>query len=259
MKKTLLICVLLCAFFTSAQTHKYIKMEVITLKEGQHKNYLEIEEFFSAVKQLAVKKGLQTGWAVFKNIPNEENKIEGLTYPDYMVFNLYGSEEQMNADVDINSLVNEAHKGKTKRSTIKKMLTNWSAPRDVTRYYTYKRIANTDWGMGDMKAGLKLYGAPVKQLDENYINYELEFFKKNHDRQVASKERGWWELNEIIDSSDNALKEMTHIIFEAPGPMWGKVEVKEPSFTEKMMSENGIKTRKIWPHFEMELQYFAFN
>jgi len=26
-----------------------------------------------------------------------------------------------------------------------------------------------------------------------------------------------------------------------------------------MMNENGQKTRKMWPHFEMELQYFAFN
>ena len=63
----------------------------------------------------------------------------------------------------------------------------------------------------------------------------------------------------IINSSDNALKEMTHIIFEAPGPMWGKIENPEPTFTERIMNENGQKTRKMWPHFEMELQYFAFN
>ena len=52
---------------------------------------------------------------------------------------------------------------------------------------------------------------------------------------------------------------MTHIVFEAPGPMWGKIESPEPTFTERMMNENGQKTRKMWPHFEMELQYFAFN
>ena len=78
-----------------------------------------------------------------------------------------------------------------------------------------------------------MYGAPVQELDENYVNYELEFFKKGHDKQIETKERGWWELNEIVSSSDNALKEMTHIIFEAPGPMCGKIENPEPSFTEK--------------------------
>lgn len=52
---------------------------------------------------------------------------------------------------------------------------------------------------------------------------------------------------------------MTHIIFESPGQMWGKIEKPEPDFTEKMMNENSLKTRKILPHFEMELQYFAYN
>ena len=176
-----------------------------------------------------------------------------------MVFNLYDSKEQMEQSIDINSLTNMAHKGKTKKKVIKKMLSSWSLPRQETRSYTYKRISNTDWGLGDFKKGLKMYGAPIQQLDENYVDYEIEFFKKGHDKQIETKERGWWELNEIISSSDNALKEMTHIIFEAPGPMWGKIESPEPTFTERMMNENGQKTRKMWPHFEMELQYFAFN
>ena len=246
-------------FCVTLNAQSYIKMEVIKLKSGQEEEYLKIEEFFSDVKKLAVKKGLQSGWAVFKNIPNDQNKIEGLTYPDYMVFNLFDSKEQMEQSIDVNSLTNMAHKGKTKKKVIKKMLSSWSAPRQETRYYTYKRISNTNWGLGDFKKGLKMYGAPVQELDENYVNYELEFFKKGHDKQIETKERGWWELNEIVSSSDNALKEMTHIIFEAPGPMWGKIENPEPSFTEKMMSENGQKTRKMWPHFEMELQYFAFT
>ena len=182
MKKTLALLFLISAFSINAQS--YIQMEVITLKSGQEDEYLKIEEFFSEVKKLAVKKGLQSGWAVFKNIPNDQNKIEGLTYPDYMVFNLYDSKEQMEQSVDINSLTNMAHKGKTKKKVIKKMLSSWSSPRQETRNYTYKRISNTDWGLGEFKKGLKMYGAPIQQLDENYVNYELEFFKKGHDKQI---------------------------------------------------------------------------
>jgi len=108
MKKTLALLFLISAFSINAQS--YIQMEVITLKSGQEDEYLKIEEFFSEVKKLAVKKGLQSGWAVFKNIPNDQNKIEGLTYPDYMVFNLYDSKEQMEQSVDINSITNMAYK-----------------------------------------------------------------------------------------------------------------------------------------------------
>ena len=123
MKKFIVIITLCLAYYVNAQS--YIKMEVITLKSGQEDEYLKIEEFFSEVKKLAVKKGLQSGWAVFKNIPNDQNKIEGLTYPDYMVFNLYDSKEQMEQSIDINSLTNMAHKGKTKKKVIKKMLSSW--------------------------------------------------------------------------------------------------------------------------------------
>ena len=256
--KTLLSVITLSLCLTlSAQS--YIQLEVISLKEGQEDEYLKIEEFYSEVKRLAVEKGLQSGWAVFKNIPNDQNKIEGLSYPDYMVFNLFDSKEQMEQEIDFNSLTIMAHKGRTKKKIIKKMISNWAEPRKETRYYTYKRISNTDWGLGEFKKGMKMFGAAVQQLDESYIDYELKFFKKYHDQQIKTKERGWWELNEIISSSDNALKEMTHIIFEAPGPMWGKIENPAADFTQKMMTENGLKTRKMWPHFEMDLQYFAFR
>ena len=58
MKKTLVLLFLISAFSINAQS--YIQMEVITLKSGQEDEYLKIEEFFSEVKKLAVKKGLQS-------------------------------------------------------------------------------------------------------------------------------------------------------------------------------------------------------
>ena len=63
-------------FCVTLNAQSYIKMEVITLKSGQEEEYLKIEEFFSDVKKLAVKKGLQSGWAVFKNIPNDQIKLK---------------------------------------------------------------------------------------------------------------------------------------------------------------------------------------
>jgi len=74
--KTLLSVITLSLCLTlSAQS--YIQLEVISLKEGQEDEYLKIEEFYSEVKRLAVEKGLQSGWAVFKNIPNDQIKFEG--------------------------------------------------------------------------------------------------------------------------------------------------------------------------------------
>ena len=58
MKKFIVIITLCLAYYVNAQS--YIQMEVITLNSGQEDEYLKIEEFFSEVKKLAVKKGLQS-------------------------------------------------------------------------------------------------------------------------------------------------------------------------------------------------------
>ncbi len=64
---------------------------------------------------------MQVGWFVWKVVPTEENK----GWSDYLIFNIYANKKQMN---DMNSKspewweneIKTAHKGKTKRSIIKK-------------------------------------------------------------------------------------------------------------------------------------------
>ena len=94
----------------------------------------------------------------------------------------------------------------------------------------------------------------VEKLNEDYVDFENKFFAPYH---KESKSRLYWELNEIIDRTDNAFKPATHIISEILNPDAPEVDWN-PTFAEEMAMKYGIASRKFNGSMKMELVHFAW-
>ena len=129
-------------------------------------------------------------------------------------------------------------KGKTKKSVIKKYsnetVNNKYREKSVT--YTNQRISDLSSG-GNPSKGLVAYYHGIEQLNEDYVDFELKFFRELHKGRKL-----WWELNKISNRTDNAYKPVTHTIFEINDE---NAPSLESNFTNEMMLKYGQTTRKI--------------
>ena len=94
----------------------------------------------------------------------------------------------------------------------------------------------------------------VEQLNEDYVDFENKLFAPYH---KESKSRLYWELNEIVDRTENAYKPVTHIITEILNPDAPEVEWN-PTFAEEMAVKYGTASRKFHGTMNMELVHFAW-
>ena len=95
----------------------------------------------------------------------------------------------------------------------------------------------------------------IEQLNDDYIDFERKLFFPSH---KETKTRLYWELNEIIDWTDNASKPVTHSIFEIPNPDAPQDEWNT-SFTEEMAVKYGTASRKIHGTLNAELVLFTWQ
>ena len=184
--------------------------------------------------------GYQDGWFIWKVDPTS---FDGNPWADYLIVNVYKDKSQMESMnnkpqswwVDY---MKKAHKGKTKRSVIKKYtnetINNKYREKSVT--YTNQRISDLSGG-GNPSKGLVGYYHGIEQLNEDYIDFELKFFRELHKGRKL-----WWEVNKISDRTDNAYKPVTHMIFEINDE---NAPSLESNFTNEMMIKYGQTTRKI--------------
>ena len=261
MKQYILLTLLFSAFtFLNAQdwSNVYRQVEEVTLNEGLEKDYEKFEGFWKTVKEKQKKDGKIMGWFVWKVDPkSNENK----PWADYLILNIYANKQQMD-DMNSKSVewweneIKTAHKGKTKRSIVKKY-----TQETMNNKYRKKSVTYTNKGLHAFiaenavpEAGAKADYIGIEQLNDDYVDFEIKLFAPYHQQ---SKSRLYWELNEIVDRSDNAYKPVTHTIFEIPNPEAPEVEWN-PTFAEEMAVKYGIASRKFHGTLNTELVHFAW-
>ena len=72
---------------------QYAVADFIVLNDEMDAEYHKLEKVWGAWHQNSVEKGEKTGWAVWKRTPQDGDNENAA---DYVVFNQFGSEEQMN-------------------------------------------------------------------------------------------------------------------------------------------------------------------
>ena len=262
MKKTLTLIILLTALTVKSQdwSSAYRVVEEITLNEGLEDQYLEFEKFWQVVKEQQIKDGKLMGWFIWKVDPtSNDNK----PWAEYLVYNVFKDKAQMEemqsktADWWLDYIA-AAHKGKTKRSVIKKYVkeAQENKYRKKTVIYRLKGLAATlAEGAGPL-AGMKGTYLGMEQLSDDYVDFEMNYFAPNH---FKNQSRLYWDLNEVIGRSKNAYEPVTHVIFEVVNPDAPQMdENAELSFEEKMTRKYGYKSRKLHGYLQADLKLFTW-
>ena len=241
-------------------------MEEVTLKEGVDSDYLKLEKMWSNVHEKIHEMGRKAGWFLFKVVPADN----GVQWPpnssspwcDYIIFNIYSDEAQMNGGWGIGdtpkeaqAFIRKANYSKMKNSEISR-LQKIGDLREKTTIYTMETVDATI-DVGSIKTGDKALILGIEQLNEDYENFETKWFKTRHNESILNGQRLAWYLNRISARSDNAYKPVSHIIFERfnPNPP-GNVSNPKPSFVDEMMSKHGTASRKIHGGLYLELVDF---
>ena len=151
MKKTFLTILFLLAL-TSNQVFSqnfYAQIQEVTVQDGLNSEYEEFEKFWSVVNEKLIADGHLAGWSFWKVNPESNDNNP---WADYILYNQFSSEDQMNSTLSKSpewwtEYVEKAHKGKSKRSLIKKYvketLDNKYKERLVTVSYTHLTLPTT--------------------------------------------------------------------------------------------------------------------
>ena len=257
MKKTFLTILFLLAL-TSNQVFSqnfYAQIQEVTVQDGLNSEYEEFEKFWSVVNEKLIADGHLAGWSFWKvNPESNDNK----PWADYILYNQFSSEDQMNSTLSKSpewwtEYVEKAHKGKSKRSLIKKYVKETLDNKYKERLVTYN-ISNVAAFADDKlqpAVGINAVYIGMEQLNEDYERFETEYFQNRHKGNKL-----YWEFNKITNRSDNAYKPVTHNIFEVN--MENSGQDQESSFVDKMMGKYGASSRTLHGWMVVELLEFKF-
>ena len=229
--------------FSISLNAQYWTSEHVTINEGLSEEYEKFESFWAVAKEKAIKDGIQSGWFIWKVNPSSNNNNP---WADYIIINTYESMEQLEAQVDWLAIIEEAHKGKTKRSVIRKYLreSTENKYRARSRNYTMESLSSfTEEGLNP-DDGITATYISMEELNDDYVEFEKEYFKNQH-----SGRKYFWDFSEIKNRSENAYKPITHTIFEI-----NKVglDAIDDSFTNKMMTKYGMASREMHGWLQLE-------
>ena len=116
--------------------------------------------------------------------------------------------------------------------------------RKETRNFLVERLDNTVWNAPDEGQSLNFFFNGFQALNDDYENFEMKFFKENHNKQIESGTRAWWEFNKVLNRSENANQEVTHFTMDVIDKDYQWSNDGEPSFTEQMMVKYGVASRE---------------
>ena len=174
MKKTFLSILFLLAL-TSNQVFSqnfYAQIQEVTVQEGLNSEYEEFEKFWSVVNEKLIADGHLAGWSFWKVNP-ESNDYN--PWADYLLYNLFSSEDQMNSTLSKSpewwaEYVEKAHKGKSKRSLIKKYVKETLDNKYKQRLVTYNTSNIAAFADDKLQpaAGINAVYIGMEQLNEDY-------------------------------------------------------------------------------------------
>ena len=256
MKKINLLVALLLSAITYSQVITYTS---VRLDEGQHEAYVDLEKFWSKIHEQAINDDLETGWLIFEVIPVEGDENAD-NQPDFLIMNFYKDSVQMSKEVDFYKLGRSVYNKLSK----KKFDKIWEdGPYGTRNFYQLERLDNTTWLFGDLEIGTILTLNAFKQIVENCEQYEMDFYKKWHNKRILNGSRKWWELNRVLSSSENGNKEITHVTLDMMGRELSDSENeefwKEVTFMDRMMWSNGAKTREMINQVNLKLLMYKFK
>ena len=242
-------------------TAQYAVADFIVLNDEMDAEYHKLEKVWGAWHQNSVEKGEKTGWAVWKRTPQDGDNENA---PDYVVFNQFGSEEQMNNylsggdDFSINEAISTMRsnlKGMSKRS-IRKIVESEGKIKKQVRTYHIEMVDATPFDNLNIKIGDKMTFAPMIQKTDDYEQVESYIAKPYFMEQIKNGKHKWWGFTRIINRSDKAYKNLTHIAWNMYVPDAEHDDyVVENEFIQKVLNDKISSSREMRGAQELTLVY----
>lgn len=217
-------------------------MDVIQIKEGMESDYESIEAFISPIQKEAINQGRKLGWYVMKRQSGGDlSKVEEKGIGDYVLVNIYKDQEQRDADKwsDYLEMAKKIYRGKMSRSKLTKKFNSAINPRKDTRTYILENIYYTK--PGETKIGDVFFIWPAEQLKDDYEQFEMEIFRPMWEERILEGSHLSWSFNRVIDRSENAYQNISHIIFNKPSEKPSKIQT---DFKTQKAMEMGFLSRK---------------
>ena len=193
---------------------QYALADFVVLNEGADADYHKLEKVWSVYHQKAIDAGEKSGWAVWKRTPAEGERENAA---HYVIFNQFSSKEQMESSMK-NFKIEEAIgimktglKGKMSSRTINNIL-NKDVKKQI-RTYSLQILDATPLVGGDIKVGDKMNFSTMKQIDDDYEEYESKVWKPVFLNEVMRNNFRWWALTKIFDRNEDAYKKPTHLVW----------------------------------------------
>jgi len=228
-----------------------IVMDVVQVKEGMSNDYEAVEKFVAPIMELAVENGDKMGWYIFKRLEGGDLSEAGNKgIGDYMIINVYKDEAQMNAQSveTFTAYAKKAYKGKMSNRAIDRRMNSLMDAREDTRTYVLENIYYTK--PNSLNVGDVVTVFPAEQLNSDYEQFEMEFYRPMWEKNILTGAHRAWNFNRIIDRTENAYQNLTHIIFNVAGI--GELQF-DTDFLSTKLAEMGQASRKGFDPAQMQL------
>jgi len=217
MKNLTLLFLVFMVSFASAQTGSdqaihssklYLQFDFMKVKAENSQDYMEVEEFWSAIHEQRAKRGDILGWDLWAITPG--GQAQGSQYVTVMLFT---SLEKMLKGIDLNQIRADAKKAFPKKTPaeIEAIILKTGKSREINNQVLMERIDNSN-DKFDMPLGTLCSMAVMKQLKEGYEKAETEIFKPLHQAQIDAGKKGNWAMARVIFPSGSE-RYASHVVF----------------------------------------------
>jgi hypothetical protein len=244
--KKLFICILSLTFsnFLLAQV---AVADFIHLEKGVENDYNTLEKIWEPFHNSEIKEGKKMRWAVWKIDKGPEMEKA----PDYVVFNIFKDEDQLNNyrnnwDGDSSMKKIEAlNRGKLSRSVVKKTMSK--KIKNEVRSYTIKILHQTVMTGGEPKIGDKISMGAMRQKSEDYEKFEMNVFLPMWEKQLLNGKISQWSFAKVIDKNETA-NDITHMtfIFRNNANPQDVSFMPNNQWLNNMIVDKGLETRDFW-------------
>ena len=231
--------------------------DFIHLEKGVEKDYNTLEKIWMPFHKSEIKAGKKMFWAVWKidKAPEMEKA------PDYVVFNIFKDEKQLNTyrdnwDGDLSrKKIESLNKGKYSKSVVKNIM-NKKIKNEV-RSYTIKILHQTVMTGGDAKIGDKISMGAMRQKSEDYEKFEMNVFLPMWEQQLLKGKISQWSFAKVIDKNE-AANDVTHMtfIFRNNANPQDVTFMPDNEWLSNIIVQQGLATREFWSS-EAKLVYMS--
>ncbi len=226
-----------------AQDKEYLLFEFMEVSDENASDYLDVEEFWSAIHQQRVADKSIVGWDLWALTPGGSK--QGSNYLTVTIFPNLQKMLEATGTLDVMGYAKKAYP-KMSDKDLSAMLEKTVKSRDIAHQVLFEDVDQTDDNF-KMHIGMVVTLDVMNQLDDGYEKVESEIFKPLHQMFVNDGKSGHWGImRTILPAGSEAYgTHITYSFFNDYEQLANYLEMSMGDLDSKtlMAVNQGLKTR----------------